>query len=61
MNMYNLIEYSDNYSDSTASLYNYKRQKSSENNANLTAAGSTSFKYKLELLGPANNTEMIQK
>ena len=26
MNMYNLIEYSDNYSDSTASLYHYKRQ-----------------------------------
>ena len=25
MNMYNLIEYSDNYSDSTASLYHFKR------------------------------------
>ena len=27
MNMYNLIEYSDNYSDSTASLYQFQRQK----------------------------------
>ena len=27
MNMYNLIEYSDNYSDSTASLYQFKKQK----------------------------------
>ena len=26
MNMYNLIEYSDNYEDSTASLYQFKRQ-----------------------------------
>ena len=27
MNIYNLIEYSDNYSDSTASLYQFKRQE----------------------------------
>ena len=27
MNMSNLIEYSDNYSDSTASLYQFKRQE----------------------------------
>ena len=25
MNMYNLLEYSDNYADSTASLYQFKR------------------------------------
>ena len=48
--MYNLIEYSDNYSDSTASLYQYKRQKPLANNAVLTDA-SSSFKYKSALLG----------
>ena len=58
MKMYNLIEYSDNYSDSTASLYNFKRQEPLANNANLTVAGSSSFKYKSELLGPAPNTEI---
>ena len=60
MNMYNLIEYSDNYSDSTASLYQFKRQEQSYDNnnnnnnnnnnykdiVNLTADYSTSFKYK---------------
>ena len=42
MNMYNLIEYSDNYSGSTASLYQFKRQEPLDNNANLTIS-STSF------------------
>ena len=50
MNMYNLIEYSDNYSDSTASLYHYKRQEPLANNANLDDT-SSSFKYKSKLLG----------
>ena len=27
MDMYNLIEYSDNYSNSTTSLYQFKRQE----------------------------------
>ena len=53
MNMYNLIKYSDNYEDSTASLYQFKRQEPLANNADLTAAGSSSFKYKLSLLGNA--------
>ena len=53
MNMYNLIEYSDNYSDSTASLYQFKRQEPLDNNADLTIAGSPSFKYKSNLLGNA--------
>ena len=47
--MYNLIEYSDNYSDSTASLYQFKRQEPLDNNADLTIAGSPSFKYKSNL------------
>ena len=51
MNIYNLIEYSDNYSDSTASLYHYIRQEPLENNADLTVDDSSSFKYKCDLLG----------
>ena len=53
MNVYNLIEYSDNYSDSTASLHQIKRQEQSygvgdsiRNIVNLTANNSSSFKYK---------------
>ena len=47
MNMYNLIEYSDNYSDSTASMYHFKRQEP------LPVAGSSSFSYKSGLLNNA--------
>ena len=49
MNMYNLIEYSDNYSDSTASLYQFKRHEPLENNADLTDASSL-FSYTSALL-----------
>ena len=56
MHMYNLIEYSDNHSDSTASLYPFKRQEPLANNADITVAGSSSFKYKSNLLG---NSEAI--
>ena len=52
MPMYNLIEYSDNYQDSSDTLYQYKRDEPPNNNANLTADNSTSFKYKVNLLGP---------
>ena len=51
MPMYNLIEYSDNYQDSSATLYQYKRDEPPDNNVNLTADNSTSFKYKVTLLG----------
>ena len=47
----NLIEYSDNYSDSAASLYQFKRQEPLPKNANLTPAYSSLFKYKSDLLG----------
>ena len=58
MPMYNLIEYSDNYQDSTATLYQYKRDEPSEDDAvaDLTADNSDSFKYKIKLLG--NVTEV---
>ena len=51
MSIYNLIEYSDNYQDSSATLYQYKRDEPPNNNANLTADNSTSFGYKVNLLG----------
>ena len=51
MPMYNLIEYSDNYQDSSATLYQYKRDEPPDINVNLTADNSTSFKYKVNLLG----------
>ena len=53
MPMYNLIEYSDNYQDSSATLYQYKRVEPPEDDAvaDLTADNSSSFKYKVSLLG----------
>ena len=58
MPMYNLIEYSDNYQDSSATLYQYKRSEPPEGDPipNLTADNSSSFKYKIKLLG--NVTEV---
>ena len=44
MPVYNLIEYSDNYSDTSGSLWNFK----SDDNA-------PSFKYKADLIGNTNN------
>ena len=53
MPMYNLIEYSDNYQDSSATLYQYKRDEPPEDNVidDLTTDNSSSFKYKVSLLG----------
>ena len=53
MAMYNLIEYSDNYQDSSATLYHYKRNEPPEANIinDLTTDTSSSFKYNVELLG----------
>ena len=53
MPMYNLIEYADNYQDSSATLYQYKRDEPAEDNAvaDLTADNSSSSKYKINLLG----------
>ena len=51
--MYNLIDYSDNYQDSSATLYQCKRDEPPEANTinDLTTNNSSSFKYKVELLG----------
>ena len=64
MPVYDLIEYSDNYQDSSATLYQYKRHEPPEANAinDLTTDTSSSFKYKVSLLGNpevANNKARI--
>ena len=64
MPMYNLIEYSDNYQDSSATLYQYTRDEPPEDDAvaDLTADNSSSLKYKISLLGNpvvANNIARI--
>ena len=49
MPMYNLIEYSDNYSDTSESLWQFKRDElpvKDGNPDNVSTANSTSFKYK---------------
>ena len=64
MPMYNLIEYSDNYQDSSATLYQYKRDEPPEANAinDLTTDTSSSFKNKVELLGnPVLDDDNIAK
>ena len=54
MPMYNLIEYSDNYSDTSGSLWDFKRGEI-DNNANVTNDNNApSFKYKASLI---DNTE----
>ena len=59
MPMYNLIEYYDNYSDSSGSLWQFKRDESPINNAgnllNVALDNSTSFKYKESLLRKADD------
>ena len=52
MPMCNLIEYSDNYQDSSATFYQYKRDEPPDDIANNFAVNnSSSFKYKVNLLG----------
>ena len=61
MPIYNLIEYIDNYSDSSGSLYQFKRDESPMNDAgnplNVALDNSTSFKYKASLLGKATDAD----
>ena len=64
MPMYNLIEYSDNYQVSSATLYQYKRDEPPEDDAiaDLTTNTWSPFKYKVSLLGNpvvANNIAKI--
>ena len=52
MNLYNMLEYSDNYADTTGSLYQHKRPEPRDNNGNVVNLASTlySFKYQSELV-----------
>ena len=55
MPMYNLIGYSDNYSDTSGSLWDFKRDEII-NNADLTNDNnSPSFKYKASIIGNTGN------
>ena len=63
--MYNLIEYSDNYSDTSGSLWQFKRDEVLAGNVELTVDNSQSFKYKAILLrktaNAVNNTNSSVK
>ena len=55
MPMYNLIEYSDSYSDISGRFWQFKRDESPITDArdanNVSTTNSSSFKYKLSILG----------
>ena len=60
MNLYNLLEYSDNYADSSGILCQFKRDEQNMTNSgspgNVTTEHSASFNNKSSILGnPANN------
>ena len=55
MPMHNLIEYSDNYSDTSGSLWQFKRDEVPANNVGLTINNSQSFKYKAAVVGKTAN------
>ena len=61
MPMYNLTEYSDNYADSSGTLYQFKRDEQPMNDAgslnNVALDNSTSFNYKKILLGKATDAD----
>ena len=65
MPKYNLIEYSDNYSDTLGSLWQLKMDEVPINNAALAADSSQSLKYKAALVGKTavgvNNTNSSVK
>ena len=59
MPLYNLLEYSDNYTDTSGTLYQFKRAESPMNNdgnlVNGAIDNSSSFKYKSGILGKATD------
>ena len=64
MPMYNLIEYSDNYSDTSGSLWQFKRDEI-EGDVDLTVDdnhipnNSSSFKYKSSFITNKNGTKVV--
>ena len=58
--MYNLLEYSDNYKDSTESLYHFRKDEPPANNANVDD-NTSSLNYKAKLIkGINNNTQNVK-
>ena len=63
MPMYNLLEYSDNYQDSTGSLFQFKRDEPPDDNANV-ANNTTSLVHKSKLISGTvdnnvNNVKLV--
>ena len=57
MPIYNLLEYSDNYQDSTGSLYQSKRDEPPHDNANV-ANNTTSLVYKSKLISGTDDNNL---
>ena len=61
MNVYNLLEYSDNYADTSGSLYQLKRDESPMDDAgnliNVAIDNSLYFKYKSSILGKTTDAD----
>ena len=57
MPMYNLFEYSDNYQDSTGSLYQFRRDEPPDDNANV-ANDTTSLVYKSKLISGTDDNNV---
>ena len=57
MPMYNLLEYSDNYQDSTGSLYQFKRDEPPDDNADV-ANNTSSLVYKSKLISGADDNNV---
>ena len=55
MPRYKLIKLSDNFWDTSGSLWQFKKGDTPNNNADLTIDNSQSFKYKAALIGKATN------
>ena len=57
MPMYNLLEYSDNYQDSTGILYQFKRNEPPDDNADV-ANNTSSLVYKSKLISGTDNNNV---
>ena len=55
MSMYNLIEYSDNYSDTSGSLWNFKIDETIDNADVTNDDNAPSLKYKANIIGNTGN------
>ena len=55
MPMYNLLEYSDNYSDTSGSLWHFKKDEITDNADVTNDDDAPSFKYKASLIGDTGN------